>query len=62
MKIIEKVMKDTGKNYKRLIRDYCPEKFGYKNCMRVSGSCSMSCEECWNREVEVQIAKESIKH
>ena len=52
MKIIEKVMKETEKNYKRLIRDYCPEKFGYKNCRRVSGSCSMDCEECWNREVK----------
>ena len=54
-------MKETEKNYKRLIRDYCPEKFGYKNCMRVTGSCSMGCEECWNREEEVQIAKEKYR-
>ena len=52
MKIIKKVMKDTEKIYKRLIRDYCPKDFNYKNCARVNGVCSMDCKECRNREVE----------
>lgn len=52
MKIIDKVIKETDKHCKRLIRDYCPKDFNYKNCARVNGVCSLSCEECWNREVE----------
>ena len=52
MKIIEKVMQDTEKICKRLVGDYCPKDFGYKNCRKVSGLCSMNCEECWDREMD----------
>jgi hypothetical protein len=51
MKRIEKALNERLKDVRQeIISIYCPHEFGMKDtCFE---GCDMSCEECWNMEIE----------
>lgn len=48
MKIIDKVLSESNKEKDKLLKNYCPNDFGFSilDCQ------VFTCKDCWNREIE----------
>ena len=50
---LEKAMENTDVTKRILVENSCPSEFGLKDCEDNAETwCSLSCEDCWNQEVE----------